>query len=169
MSDDSAWDEAFTSFDPADWEDIIGEPPDWYFPLIGRIAIATGGLERRYADTALRLLGWSQERGGDVYYWLSSTSRLKTLLGAANGLSPTFDELARESNKAWEKRNAAVHVATGWHDFEAPDQPSGWHYEQPRSKKRVYLNNGAREALEAILASIEDLDQRVWTLYLSLR
>lgn len=147
----------------------IGEPPEWYLPLVGRVAVATGGLERTATRAALHLLGWSATRGGDLGFWISSSGRLRTLLDAAHGLSMEFDALARELNKAWESRNQIVHVATGWHDFESPDEPSGWHYENPRSRSRVYLNDpGTQPGLERVLASIVDLDDRMWRLYMAM-
>jgi hypothetical protein len=86
-----------------------------------------------------------------------------------HGLSADFDALAKELNKAWESRNQIVHVATGWHDFESPDEPSGWHYENPRSRSRVYLGDpGTQPALERVLASIVDLDDRIWQLYMAM-
>ena len=152
-----------------DWDALIGEPPEWYFPLVGRVAVATGGLERRFAQAALRLLDWPPDRGGELTFWLFSSTRLRTLLDAAHGLRPDFDELAKGLHRAWTLRHRVVHVATGWHDWDAPDEPSGWHYEHPRSGERVYLDAAdARPALEQVLATITSLDQRVWEFYESL-
>jgi hypothetical protein len=171
VSEEGDWDDVWESVEPMtpeDWDAVIGEPPDWYFPLVGRIAVATGGLERRLAETALRLLGWPQERGGDLFYWLESSARLGTLLGRAQGGSPAFDDLSERLPTMRGKRNEAVHVATGWHDWDSPEEPSGWHYEHPRSRTRVYLNAQAQAALERVLKESSDLDQQVWNLFVSL-
>ncbi len=152
-----------------DWDAIIGEPPEWYFPLVGRIAVATGGLEREMAQTALHLLAWPEGQGGDLAFWLHSNGRLRTLLDAAKGLNADFDRLVTELPDAWSLRNQVVHVATGWNDWEGPDEPSGWHYDHPRSKQPVYLDSPAtRPALQKVLETITDLDRRVWDLYRSL-
>lgn len=158
------------SNDDFDFDAMVGEPPEWYFPLVGRVAVATGGLERTAARAALHLLGWSETRGGELGFWISSSARLRTLLDAAKGISSEFDALAKELTKqAWESRNQIVHVATGWHDWESPDEPSGWHYENPRSGSRVYLDDpGTRPALERVLATIVDLDDRMWKQYLAM-
>src|SRR4051812_37840266 len=172
MSDDldggpSLWDQFWESSETPE-EDYIGEPPDWYYPLVGKIAVATGGLERRFAQTAVRLLEWRPNAGGDVSFWLSSGQNLRTLIGAAKGLDPGFDALAGGVSTAWRRRNEIVHVSTGWHDWDSPDEPSGWHYEHPRSSRRVYLTAAAKGALEQALEEILALDQRVWDLYISL-
>lgn len=158
----SLWDEVTSEAD-FDWDSIIGEPPEWYYPLVGRVAVATGGLERRLAEAALKLLAWPQARGGDLTFWSSSSGRLRTLLDAARGLSSEFDGYASELPAASAMRNKIVHVATGWHDWEEPLEPSGWHYLNPKDGNRVYLDNrDTRPAMEAALAVIEGLDGRVW-------
>jgi hypothetical protein len=152
-----------------DWDAVIGDPPEWYYPLVGRVAVTTGGLERRFAQAALQLLGWTSDTGGDLAFWLASSAKLTTLLSAAKGLHPSLDDLARELPPAWRSRNEIVHVSTGWHDWDEPGEPSGWHYEHPRTGKTVYLDQpGTRPAMERALATIADLDQRVWELYVSL-
>ena len=126
--------------------------------------VPSGGLERTAAVAALNLLGWTATgKGGQLGFWLGTTPRLDTLLDAAKGLSSEFDALVSELRSARGSRNQIVHVATGWHDWESPDEPSGWHYENPRSGSRVYLGDpGTRPALERALASIEGLDDRLW-------
>ena len=56
--------------DDDDWDALIGEAPEWYYPLDGRVAVATGGLDRRFARASLRLLDWPPDRGGDLTFWL---------------------------------------------------------------------------------------------------
>lgn len=169
----SVWDEVGAFLDSAnnlDWDTIVGEPPEWYYPLVGKVAVATAGLERRLAETALHLLQWPADSGGNVSFWLSSSTQLRTLLRAAPGLLPEFDQLAAELRTAWKQRNEVVHVSTGWDDWEAPEDPSGWYYEHPRSGQRVYLDEPSiKPQLERVLHGIAALDQRVWDLCQSLR
>jgi len=169
----SVWDEfkvvPVPNYEDLDWDAIIGEPPEWYYPLVGKVAVTMGGLERSFAETALFILKWPSDRGGHLTFWLQSTARLRTLLAAAKGLLPEFDSLVKELDQAMAHRNEVVHVSTGWHDWEEPDAPSGWHYEHPRTGQRVYLDApDTKPALERALATIADLDGRVWRLYRSL-
>jgi hypothetical protein len=161
MSDDEVDWPDLGDFSPEEWAAYVGAPPDWYYPLVGRVATRMGLAERLTAEAALELHQPSYTFR-DVIFWLESSHRLEVLTKLVSGRNGPLDELVRQLGPARARRNAIVHVWVGWHDTEDPIDPAGWHFVYPRSGKHVYLNQEeAQASMEADLNYIDDLVDRL--------
>lgn len=148
------------------WEK--GEEPAWYYPLVGKVAIAAGNLEHEAVAAALCLHQGMTWGSRDLSFWLSSTTRMDTLFQLLKGTHPQFDALVSELPDARRRRNAIVHVAVGWHEFASEQDPGGWHYMNARDGSTVYLTEQVRQQMEADEIVLIGLAQRFFALTVTL-
>lgn len=149
----------------AKMREIMGEPPDWYYPLVGRVATETGLLEHWVVMTALHLAE-RPDTDSEAAFWSSENGRIRILLDLVKGKDEYFDKLARRLlQEAAVRRNRIVHATVMWADVDDPNGPHGWYAHHPRSGPQ-WLTPEAQEAMVVDLQFIQQASSEIFAEYL---
>jgi hypothetical protein len=139
------------------------EPPEWFYPLVGRVAVETSSLEYHMARCALQLARGTVPTNEQVYCYIGSAKSLDKLLREVKG-DTAFAELRDEFYEAKNKRNIIVHSVL-W--FDEGDGPPFDYWEQyhPKTGRRTILDMKTnRVRMEADFDEIAALCTRAFEL-----
>lgn len=144
---------------PEDIDLLVGNPPDWYYLLIGKISAEMGLLESWTVRCAFHLHYDRAPNADEERFWLALPRRIATLVELAQKVeSKDFASALQSSQDAATRRNRAVHALVNWSDERGG---SGWGALHPRSGREVELDEAGQQSLTEDLRFIGEALQEM--------
>lgn len=173
-----------------EWDRIIGSPPEWFYPLIGEVAVEAVRVDYYLVMAGLQLVsGRCDSCGGpacgeqpshkEVLVHLRGPSKIRDVLESVKGRSEAFDAARKERDRLAEQRNSIVHAVVQWGDLsimQTIHDPvtgrtryeewvgDGWSRQDPKTGIEQPLTGEARVEMERTLAEMKVLTLRAFNL-----
>jgi hypothetical protein len=166
-----------------EWDAYVGTPSEWFYSLLGRVAVEAVRVDYYLVAVALQLVKGTPPTQQAILDALMANGRIHKAIDAARGASAAFNAAAEEAEQLRHRRNRYVHGVVEWGEVAIMHKDprtgrweesvgEGWYQQDPkpviRGEKRLRpsspITNDLKAEMEQTLADLQALSHRVFEL-----